>query len=622
MQGFEYLEVGFKPDEPTFEELYPSLLGPADAEQFIVNQGELYCIRPSCDGCPFAGKCEFVEEELPMAAVPHPRRGIGFEEKTFQILRFMEGHSFETLPKELWDNPYADKAYAHEANLHWAYTEPKTATLHTLKGQVRFYGTAIDFYKSAYAEYFEIADTYEPIHHPVSLDYSAIEPRVSTLVSREPEWLKTFQGVPKAIFKEVILDVSPVGKKNLGKSNTVLQLNGRTYCFLKGEMDKEDYAAQCGKCLFKDNCTVKQEHLKRVPTDWHGVNTAGLYGPDFTECTDKFRKKELRGIGKIVGLALTYGGSSFTVAGNMGCSKEEAQARIDNFFRALTVLNAYMKAAKQNVLRTGKVVNLFGRLRDVSDDAFPSNSLPDKERRKKQGYAQRTALNHPIQSTAADILKIGKIRADDYIRANGLSPIYENHLPRRFEKLPTYRDLIATLASSIHDEVFYLIRTDRLDSVIPPLYIAMQLEDVLQKFQVGFSLELDCEFDQTRSWTAGTAFDTAHIYLLRHTQGLNGAALPGVPAGAGGANPTQPNLALINFEDITPELLHHLSAEAAKIAAASSESGVPHSDDESLIELGVLHNGHYYLHGGKFPSMLLQSLGLAHRMVFYHHRPQ
>jgi|ERR1019366_426548 hypothetical protein len=209
MIGYEQFETGEK-DEVTFEELYPSLIGPEGLKQFLVHQNELYCIRLSCEGCPFFNNgCEHEDSNLPIAVVPHSRRGVGFEERAFLILKFRVGHSFETLPLELWDNPHADKAYAHEANLHWALTDPDNAVFHTLKGQLRYYGSAEDFVDSQYAEYLTIFRTYEPQHYIASLDYSAIEPRLSTLCSKEPEWIKVFKGTPKPIFREVeISDVA------------------------------------------------------------------------------------------------------------------------------------------------------------------------------------------------------------------------------------------------------------------------------------------------------------------------------------------------------------------------------------------------------------------------------
>lgn len=618
MRTYDHLaiEVSDRDKNPhPFADLYPALLGPAGAEQFIVDQGEVVCIRPTCDGCPFKDGCEFEEVSIPTSAIPHSRRGIGFEDRPFLALRFKDGHSFETLPVELWDNPYADKAYAHEANLHWAYTDPNSAIFHTLKGHLRYYGTEAEFAASPYAEYLTVFRPWEPQHHIVSQDYSAIEPRISTLVTREPQWLKVFQGEAKAIFKEITIDPE---YERLNGADYKVSLpryitfrNSRTYCYLDGELDKEHYVEQCGKCKLQDFCKTKNEHLKKVPTDWHGINTAGLYGTEFTQ-GDKYRKKELRDIGKIVGLSLVYGGSAYTVANNMATSKEDAQVRIDNFFFTLTVLKAHMEQAKADVLKTGQVVNLFGRRRDVSRFAF-SKAPTAQERRKDAGYAQRTALNHPIQSTAADILKIGMIRFDEFIASGGLHPYYGAGLPQHFDVIPDQRDVVIAMLSSVHDEVVTMTRTDAFDSVLPQAYIALQLEDVLQMFGVGYSLELDIEYDPHRSWTATEKYATGLVYLLRHTQGLT--SVRGVPTEAApSSRPQRPNVAIISMEEVTPDLLRKL-AERQLTMSQLPERFV--EDDSEWLELAVLHQNHYYFHGEKFPLSLLKGIGLSPKLSFY-----
>lgn len=584
--------------QKAYHELIPTLIGAADHKHFITFQGEIHCIRETCEGCSFLGNgCESEEVEIQQSIIPHSRRGVGFEERPFLILLFKEGHSFSTLPQELWDNPLADRAYAHEGNLHWALTDPKTAKFHTLKQQLRYYGTREEFSTTPYAEFLEIFDEYVPQHRIVSLDYSAIEPRVSTLVSREPEWIKVFAGEPKVISKQIALvDVTEA-------PSYVETLDGETYCYLEGEMDKEVYEEQCSKCPVKDRCTVKMEHYKNVATDWHGINTEGLYGEEFTKPVDKFRAKELRGIGKIVGLALCYGGSAWTVAKSMQSSVEEAQARIDNFFRKLTVLASYMTATRTAVRRQGFVVNLFGRVRDVSQWAW-SKAPTQAERRRDAGYAERTGLNHPIQSSAAEILKIGAIRANEYIRDDNLNPIGGYYPPVKFEALPTYRDFKTFMASSVHDEMMYVMRDDSFDSVIPMLYIKMQLTDVLNAFGMPFQLEMDCEYDETRSWTASEKFHTAKIYLLARLAGLLEGTVDAPTTGG------LPNAIIIDFESVTPDLLSALGRYLE-----NTPESAPSDADEELYELGVNQGDQLYLHGSKFPRSLLESLSVTYRMA-------
>ena len=266
--------------EESFRNLEPFLIG--TPRQFYVDQNAVYCVRTHidkeqhpCTGCPYKDNgCELAADKIKIQVdpVPHSRRGIGIEERAFVILAFKPEHSFDTLPRDLWDQPYADKAL-DEANLHWALTDPDSAKFHTLKGQLRYYGTPDEFAASPYAEYFDVLDYFDPVHRIASLDFSAIEPRVSTIVSREPEWMKVFQGAPKVISRQVSIPAD-------ADAPSIYREGTNAYCFLMGEMDKETFEAQCAKCKLKDHCTPIQDHYKNVATDWHGINAAGLYGTE------------------------------------------------------------------------------------------------------------------------------------------------------------------------------------------------------------------------------------------------------------------------------------------------------------------------------------------------------
>lgn len=81
-------------------------------------------------------------------------------------------------------------------------------------------------------------------------------------------------------------------------------INGILYCFLENEIDKNSFESQCEKCPLKDSCFSKKDFYKNVSGDWHSLNASGLYGEEFDKCVDKYIRKDLRGIAKIVGLAL------------------------------------------------------------------------------------------------------------------------------------------------------------------------------------------------------------------------------------------------------------------------------------------------------------------------------
>lgn len=222
-----------------------------------------------------------------------------------------------------------------------------------------------------------------------------------------------------------------------------------------------------------------------------------------------------------------YGGSAWTVSRNMGETPDEAQEKIDAFFQELPDLLAYMYRAKRSALETGFVKNLFGRLRSVVADI--------QQGRKGIGYAERTALNHPIQSTAGDLLKISTIRISDLIERKKWSPTWGDRIPMIQPEGTSYKDFIFCMFSSVHDELVSIIKDGEIENFSPLVYEAMQIEDVIRNFGVRYNLEMDSEYDLTRSWTSTEKYDQAKIYMLRHllkaktSEGqlvLNGYSIP------------------------------------------------------------------------------------------------
>lgn len=368
----------------------------------------------------------------------------------------------------------------------------------------------------------------------------------------------------------------------------VEKINGTLYCFLENEIDKKCFEEQCTKCVLKNICVSKKDIYKAVSGDWHSLNASGLYGDEFDKCTDKYKKKDLRGIAKIVGLALCYGGSSYTVSGNMDTTKADAQEKIDNFFRKLTTLGLYMLAAKRRVLEVGKVYDVFGRCRDMSKWAF-SNTWKDKM------YAQRVALNHPIQSTSAEILKILMIRMDEYIELHNLSQLYGLSIPQsiNFSEV-SYKNMILHALLTTHDEVDSLFNQNYIDDILPSLYELMQIKDVMAAFNVGFDLELDCEYDtKNRSLIASDSYLNSKIYTINTLKGND-------VINSGGSG-VEANTIVVDFDDLNSELIHKV--------LESANAGLNY-------KFAIYSGDVIYFHESRFSLDLIKDLGIKHRLAY------
>ena len=130
----------------------------------------------------------------------------------------------------------------------------------------------------------------------------------------------------------------------------------------------------------------------RLGEDIHDRTAAKVFGTASGLSTHELRRRA-----KIINYALLYGKQAFTLATDIGVSRQEAQAFIDAYFAGYPAVRAFIDDLLNRARETGVVKTMFGRRRLV----------PDLNNRNYQlrGEAERKAVNFPIQGTAADILK-------------------------------------------------------------------------------------------------------------------------------------------------------------------------------------------------------------------------
>jgi DNA polymerase-1 len=114
--------------------------------------------------------------------------------------------------------------------------------------------------------------------------------------------------------------------------------------------------------------------------------------------------KEARNSAKAVNFGIVYGISSFGLAANLGISRKEADAYIRNYFERYAGVKRFIDETIAKTRETGVAKTLFGRERPIPD----MNSRNSNAR----GFAERTAVNSPIQGTAADLIKLAMVRID------------------------------------------------------------------------------------------------------------------------------------------------------------------------------------------------------------------
>jgi DNA polymerase-1 len=156
---------------------------------------------------------------------------------------------------------------------------------------------------------------------------------------------------------------------------------------------------------------------------------------------------ELRRRAKAVNFGIVYGLSAFGLAAQLGISRPEAQSYIDGYFARYPGVRRFIDSTIAQVRRTGATKTMFGRERPIPDmDSANANA---------RGFAERTAVNTPLQGTAADLIKLAMIRIDAALAKRGLQTamLLQVHDELLFESPPQELDEIRTLVKSEMENV-------------------------------------------------------------------------------------------------------------------------------------------------------------------------
>ena len=141
--------------------------------------------------------------------------------------------------------------------------------------------------------------------------------------------------------------------------------------------------------------------------DLHAVTAANIYKKSIDEVTRDERTKSNR-----ANFGIIYGITVFGLAERLDISRDEAKQLIDGYFATFPEVHDYMEQAKQTARQKGYVTTLFGRRRYLPDINSANATV--------RGFAERNAINAPIQGTAADIIKVAMIRIHNRFKAEGI----------------------------------------------------------------------------------------------------------------------------------------------------------------------------------------------------------
>jgi DNA polymerase I len=141
--------------------------------------------------------------------------------------------------------------------------------------------------------------------------------------------------------------------------------------------------------------------------DIHTLTASQVFGVPPLMVTPDHRRQA-----KVVNFGIVYGLSAFGLSQNLGIEPAEAKQFINAYFERYGGVRAFIDRTLDEARREGKVKTLFGRVRPIPDINSKNANL--------RGFAERTAVNTPLQGTAADLIKIAMIRIDAALRERGL----------------------------------------------------------------------------------------------------------------------------------------------------------------------------------------------------------
>ncbi len=158
---------------------------------------------------------------------------------------------------------------------------------------------------------------------------------------------------------------------------------------------------------------------------------------------------EMRRVAKTINFGIVYGMSSFGLASQLGISRKEAQTFIDRYFEHYSGIVDFMEKIKEQARKDGYVTTLLGRRRYL-----PEINAANRTRRE---FAERTAINTPIQGTAADIIKLAMLQVDkDLASQPGAVMILQIHDELVFEVEDAALESVSKLVTNAMETVMQL----------------------------------------------------------------------------------------------------------------------------------------------------------------------
>ncbi|HLH73272.1 MAG TPA: DNA polymerase, partial [Chloroflexota bacterium] len=197
--------------------------------------------------------------------------------------------------------------------------------------------------------------------------------------------------------------------------------------------------------------------------DIHAATASQILGVPLAEVTSDQRR-----MAKTVNFGVLYGMSDFGLATQLGLSRADAHSFIEHYFAQFPTVAAYLEDTKRQAREQGYVTTLLGRRRYIAEINTPNRQI--------RAAAERTAINMPIQGTAADIIKVAMIRIDQALRERNLATkmILQVHDELVFEVPEAELEVVRPLVIELMENAFPMTVPLRVEGHVGPNWSALE----------------------------------------------------------------------------------------------------------------------------------------------------
>ena len=276
--------------------------------------------------------------------------------------------------------------------------------------------------------------------HPVVdkiLTYRGLRKLLSTYIDALPELINPATGKIHTSFNQTVTATGRLSSSNPNLQNIPIRDD-------EGREIRRAFIPEEGALFFSADYSQIElrimAHLSGDPAmteafvsghDIHAATAAKIYKVGIDEVTKEMRRKA-----KTANFGIIYGISTFGLAERLNIPRSEAKQLIDGYFETFPRVKQYMEQSIEVAREKGYVETLNGRKR-MLPDINSHNSVV-------RGYAERNAINAPIQGSAADIIKIAMVRIFDRFEREGLQ---------------------AKMILQVHDELNFTVPLTEIDTV-------------------------------------------------------------------------------------------------------------------------------------------------------------